>query len=507
MNIQKLDTSLDPSKDDERKLLALQAVETYNRRFGNLDTEKSYFSFFELLWYSQMPCVDIKGLTSEFKDELSLIKKCFWREKEISCEAIFQKRPTDRGMCCSFNMKSAEKVFKTSKYKEAISSGQLKDSKNGFDNFRRSERFEIGKELIPEVGIEKGLTLLVDAHSDRIASGSISDNFHGFPILVDDSDKFPYVGRGGKVARPGFQNNIEVKAIRLEALNEIKRHDPVHRKCYFNDEHGLELHQNYSQSNCIFECEMEFAAKCLTTCSNIDDVCNCQNYKEVNEIDLKTANACVPWYYPLKDKVVEKLCNPWNIVKFNEILKKQIPRGLCTKCLPDCSATRYETTISYAELQPCDSTSIGGTSLLCNLLDGAINPSPWISLAQAEYINLNYSVPWYLNTSSISSNNGEANKKFSNIRSRIKNENEEEIFATEVNKNPSYNAYEKDIGIINVYFAHRDALKYETKNRMSFSDFIYQIGGSLGFVMGVSMISIVEIFYWIFVRLIGKIVN
>lgn len=251
LNIQKLDTSLDPNKDAERKLLALQAVETYNRRFGEMDTEKSYSSFFELLWYSQMPCVDIRGLTSEFKDELSLIKKCFWKEKEVSCSAIFQKRPTDRGMCCSFNMKKAEHVFKTGKYKNAISSGQSKDSENGFDSSRTPDWYERNNEPMPEVGIEKGLTLLVDAHSDRIASGSISDNFHGFPILVDDTDKFPYVGRGGKVARPGFQNNIEVKAIRLEALNEIRRHHPEYRKCYFHDEQDLELHQNYSQSSCI----------------------------------------------------------------------------------------------------------------------------------------------------------------------------------------------------------------------------------------------------------------
>ena len=74
-------------------------------------------------------------------------------------------------------------------------------------------------------------------------------------------------------------------------------------------------------------------------------------------------------------------------------------------------------------------------------------------------------------------------------------------------KNPTYDAYEKDIGIINVYFANRDALKYETANRLTFSDFIYQIGGSLGFVMGVSMISVVEVFYWIFFRLLGRIVN
>ena len=148
--------------------------------------------------------------------------------------------------------------------------------------------------------------------------------------------------------------------------------------------------------------------------------------------------------------------------------------------------------------------------MLCNLLEGAVNPSPWISSAQKEYVNMNYTVPWYLSTTSTSSLGSETNKKFSDVRSRFQGNDAgelDELFMAEITTNPTYNAYEKDIGIINVYFGQRDGLKYETANRMGYSDFIYQIGGSLGFVMGVSMISIVELFYWIFFRVLGNIVN
>ena len=78
--------------------------------------EKSYFPVFELLWYAQMPCVDVKDITSERQDEMSFIKRCFWKDEPISCNAIFQKRPTDRGMCCSFNMEKADTILKNSKY-------------------------------------------------------------------------------------------------------------------------------------------------------------------------------------------------------------------------------------------------------------------------------------------------------------------------------------------------------------------------------------------------------
>ena len=111
LNIQKLDISLDPSKVEERENQTREAVRKYNESFGSLDLENSYLPLFELLWYGQMPCNDVKGITSDVKDELSFIKKCYWKNKPISCSAIFQKRPTDRGMCCSFNMEKAENIY------------------------------------------------------------------------------------------------------------------------------------------------------------------------------------------------------------------------------------------------------------------------------------------------------------------------------------------------------------------------------------------------------------
>jgi hypothetical protein len=49
---------------------------------------------------------------SAIKDgDTSLLKKCFWKGVRISCAAIFEKFPTDRGMCCSFNRQAAEDIF------------------------------------------------------------------------------------------------------------------------------------------------------------------------------------------------------------------------------------------------------------------------------------------------------------------------------------------------------------------------------------------------------------
>lgn len=132
-NIKNIDISLDPTKVEEREQKKKESMQNYEETFGSLDTNGSYAAMFELLWYSQMPCFDVKGLTSSSKDELSFLKRCYWKQKRINCATIFQQRPTDRGMCCAFNMEKAEDTFKKSKYTEAISKRQARDAMDSFE--------------------------------------------------------------------------------------------------------------------------------------------------------------------------------------------------------------------------------------------------------------------------------------------------------------------------------------------------------------------------------------
>ena len=261
----------------ERETQAKDAIQEYEDSYGSIDLEKSYSALFELLWYGQMPCNDIRGITSEAKDELSFIKKCYWKGEAISCNAIFQKRPTDRGLCCSFNIESAENVFKESKYKQAITSRQTEDTQNGFDTGEKPNWYIRNEEPVPEAGRKKGLTLIIDGHTDKVASGTVSDNFRGFPIVVDDNDKFPLTALSELIGRPGFESNIKISAVHLEALNETRKYGPDKRNCYFPDEYDLELHQHYSQSNCIFECEIQFAMNCISACNEFGKECDCKN--------------------------------------------------------------------------------------------------------------------------------------------------------------------------------------------------------------------------------------
>ena len=125
---------LDPSREQERLNGNNISRARYRKEFSSINMAESYPNFFGIMWYSQMPCFDVSGVTSKAKDEMSLVKRCLWKGQHVNCSAIFDTRPTDRGMCCTFNMEKVEEIFRESKYRESVFSMQQKDKKNSFDS-------------------------------------------------------------------------------------------------------------------------------------------------------------------------------------------------------------------------------------------------------------------------------------------------------------------------------------------------------------------------------------
>ena len=400
LSIQKLELSLDPEKEEERLIQKRKEISNYRERLGSIDMKKSYPKLFELLWYGQLPCTDVRGITSQQRDEMSFLKKCYWKNKPINCNSIFQKRPTDQGMCCTFNMEKAEKILKKTKYTKAIAAQQAEEAKLGFENDEKPNWYVDANEPISEAGRDNGLKLIFDGHSDRLTSSTVIDDFLGFVTVIDDKNKFPTVARSSLVTRPGLESNINVKAIHQVALGEIRKYEPLRRNCYFPDEFKLDVHNSYSQSNCIFECKTQLAYQCLGTCDEDLKNCDCRNVSMTNDKVLATnrSRQCIPWFYPSVDEKAEKMCDPWSTKTFRNILKEKIPKDSCNHCLPDCSTTLYDSTMTFAELRKCDRTNMG-TSMLCDLENKELNPAPWIKSAQHEYEIANETIPWYLKTS------------------------------------------------------------------------------------------------------------
>ena len=88
--------------------------------------------------------------------------------------------------------------------------------------------------------------------------------------------------------------------------------------------------------------------------------------------------------------------------------------------------------------------------------------------------------------------------RFSNKRLRLHEDLSQELFLSEVKKNPAYDAFEDDIGIVNIFFADNTAEKFISYSKMSCFDYVTELGGSLGLFMGISVVSVIEFIYWFF---------
>ena len=77
------------------------------------------------------------------------------------------------------------------------------------------------------------------------------------------------------------------------------------------------------------------------------------------------------------------------------------------------------------------------------------------------------------------------------------------LFPTEGESNPLYDAYDEDIGVLNIYFESPTCFEYIRRARMTVVDFIAQMGGLFGACIGFSFITAFEVIYWFTFRVVS----
>ena len=107
---------------------------------------------------------------------------------------------------------------------------------------------------------------------------------------------------------------MALSATKISANDDIRKLNPIDRKCYFQEETELlKIHKTYSQSNCMLECALKFA-------------------KESLKSKLHLNQSCMPWYFPSEEDHIT-ICNPWQTLDFMKYFTS-IPQDKCSECLP-----------------------------------------------------------------------------------------------------------------------------------------------------------------------------
>ena len=65
--------------------------------------------------------------------------------------------------------------------------------------------------------------------------------------MVDDRGKYPLINENGLLIPTGMTSYVSISATSVTSDDGIRGINPADRKCYFNDEHPLKLHVNYTR--------------------------------------------------------------------------------------------------------------------------------------------------------------------------------------------------------------------------------------------------------------------
>ncbi len=108
----RLETLMSAALNRANKLAIAHKKAEMKDMMKRLNQSGSFESLFATLWYSSMPCYDVRGITSLSKSTLtSMLIYCEWKGVSIPCSEIFVSVPTDQGICCAFNMNAAEELY------------------------------------------------------------------------------------------------------------------------------------------------------------------------------------------------------------------------------------------------------------------------------------------------------------------------------------------------------------------------------------------------------------
>ena len=122
-----------------------------------------------------------------------------------------------------------------------------------------------------------------------------------------------------------------------------------------------------------------------------------------------------------------------------------------------------------------------------------MNPAMWRQQVQVEYKTLMGDIPEYVATNEY---------KMPSTRKFVKEDKVQSLTLKDYRlKHPTYDAFQNDIAIANFYFDKSTIIRFKRAPRMTWTDYISQVGGLLGLAIGFSLCSLVEIIYWIIARL------
>ena len=452
------------TKNMDNNLEAMMKIMRFAKRRGNPGFD--LYSLItngttNILQYSLEDEVMKKQSSRKF-DVASIVPICFFQDMDEdsfdkrkyslnSCQ-YFQPAITDKGMCQAFNLLPVVDIIKPSYFTESFY--------NAYEN-------DLILDRVIHNGTESGDSFnfhLLGNFRTRFTQGVVDKEMvpSKFMLGISNTNEYFDLQKSRKIIPAGYKLTISIQAMEIVPSNGMKDVSIESRNCRLPDENqDLKIFKIYSKPACEFEFRL-FEAQ---------EICN-----------------CVPWNIPWHSIRRYPICDIYGNYCFKSVWKNN-QKG--TKgCLPGCHQLKFTSSEIREKLD---------AEVLCK------NVSPF-----STGIKRLAAILW----------NNSGMTLFTKIKrlkelSTIRNWNDATYNETEERVKFCKSLVENDLAEVTVIFERPEFIRTSTSKRTSFPDQLgvfgnncrilnYEIGiknvilgGTLGLFTGMSILSMVEILYWL----------
>ncbi|XP_044759462.1 pickpocket protein 28-like isoform X2 [Coccinella septempunctata] len=260
---------------------------------------------------------------------------CEWMGGKIKCKDVLTPILTEKGLCFSFNMYDVRDIYSDLNTMNYAREGvRRKDWSPDRGYFRKTENLE---ELYPRKaflsGAKNAFVAVFFTHKDDIDYACEDFSIQGMQVTLHTPTRIPRPERVSFSVGLDSIANAAVIPSYTQTSDRIKHYDPKKRFCYFENERQLKYFKFYSQSNCNFECYINYT---ITQC-------DCVNFYMPRDNETRVC------------RLSERFCLQDARKSYNEdILKERLDRfrsddkTMC-KCLPLCADLSYNAELSQSE--------------------------------------------------------------------------------------------------------------------------------------------------------------
>lgn len=371
------------------------------------------------------------------------LTNCSFLGQNFSCSRIFQPIITDEGLCFTFNMLSKKDMFTNEVENIEEPPRDYHDYRNKYWSTDYGYSSDSGIETYPRRALLSGSTNALEV---RLAVNNTDIDYgctyyQGYKVVLHTPHRFPTVN--SHYFRIPLKKSVSAAIIPsvFTTTEEVMAYSAKKRKCYLqSDNHHLKYFSNYSQLNCRMECLMNMTL----------DTCGCVMY-------FMPRKMAMPMCGTGKLDCVHNVSALYNFLAHQEFmfLKGQLDEQARKK-----EYERYKNHFKHRHyMNKLSSKHMCNCPSLCNAVDYNV-----------EITESDYDWP----------------RKMAALGVDVVTEDNEGMSSSQ----------------LQVYFKSNIFIPQQRTELYGIFDFLANIGGLLGLFIGFSLLSMVELIYFLSLRII-----